>query len=42
MSARPCHVSAAHLAARTGLTARYFTGRACEGKIPGAVSRKGS
>ncbi len=35
------HVTAAHLAARTGLTARYFTGRACEGKIPGAVQPSG-
>ncbi len=35
------HVSAAHLAAWTGLTARYFTGRACEGKIPGAVQPSG-
>ena len=35
------HVSASHLAARTGLTARWFTGAACEGKIPGAVQPSG-
>ncbi len=35
------HVSAAHLAQRTGLTARWFTGAACEGKIPGAVQPSG-
>ena len=35
------HVSATHLAARTGLTARWFTGAACEGKIPGAVQPSG-
>ena len=31
------HVTAAHLARRTGLTARWLAGRACAGKIPGAV-----
>ena len=41
MTARPRHVSAAHLAARTGLTSRWFTAAACEGKIPGAVQPSG-
>ena len=41
MTARPRHVSATHLAARTGLTARWFTGQACEGRIPGAVQPSG-
>ena len=31
------YVSAAYLAERTSLTTRWFTGQACEGKIPGAV-----
>ena len=38
---RPRHVSASHLAARTGLTPRWFTAAACEGKIPGAVQPSG-
>ena len=37
----PRHVSATHLAARTGLTPRWFTGQACEGRIPGAVQPSG-
>ncbi len=41
MTARPRHVSATHLAERTGLTARWFTGQACEGRIPGAVQPSG-
>ena len=35
------HVSAAYLSERTSLTARWFTGQACEGKIPGAVQPAG-
>ena len=31
------YVSAAYLSERTSLSARWFTGQACEGKIPGAV-----
>ncbi len=41
MTARSRHVSATHLAARTGLTARWFTAQACEGRIPGAVQPSG-
>ncbi len=37
MKEPPKYVSAAYLAERTSLTARWFTGQACEGKIPGAV-----
>ena len=35
------HVSAAYLSECTSLTARWFTGQACEGKIPGAVQPAG-
>ena len=35
------YVSAAYLAERTSLTARWFTRQACEGKIPGAVQPSG-
>ena len=41
VTARGRHVSAGHLAVRTGLTARWFTGAACEGRIPGAVQPSG-
>ncbi len=37
MKKSPKYVSAAYLAERTSLTTRWFTGQACEGKIPGAV-----
>ncbi len=37
MKKSPNYVSAAYLTERTSLTARWFTGQACEGKIPGAV-----
>ena len=37
MKKSPKYVSATYLAERTSLTARWFTGQACEGKIPGAV-----
>ena len=37
----PRHVSAAHLAQQTGLTTRWFTAAACEGRIPGAVQPSG-
>ena len=36
------HVSAAELARRTGFSSRWFTGRAAEGKIPGAYQPAGS
>src|SRR4051812_28439222 len=35
------HVGAAHLARRTGLSSRWFTGRASQGKIPGAYQPSG-
>ena len=41
MGKAPKYVSAAYLSECTSLTARYFTGRACEGKIPGAVQPSG-
>ena len=37
MKKSPKYVSAAYLSERTSLSARWFTGQACEGKIPGAV-----
>lgn len=37
MGKAPKYVSAAYLAERTSLSKRWFTGQACEGKIPGAV-----
>ena len=37
MKKTPKYVSAAYLSERTSLTARWFTGQACEGMIPGAV-----
>ena len=37
MGKAPNYVSTAYLAERTSLTARWFTGQACEGRIPGAV-----
>ncbi len=37
MKKSPKYVSAAYLSECTSLTARWFTGQACEGKIPGAV-----
>ncbi len=37
MKKSPKYVSAAYLAERTSLSPRWFTGRACEGKISGAV-----
>ncbi len=41
MGKSPKYVSAAYLSERTSLTARWFTGQACEGKIPGAVQPAG-
>ncbi len=41
MGKAPKYVSAAYLAERTSLTTRWFTGQACEGKIPGAVQPAG-
>ncbi len=41
MGKAPKYVSAAYLAERTSLTPRWFTGQACEGKIPGAVQPNG-
>ena len=41
MKKAPKYVSAAYLSERTSLTARWFTGQACEGKIPGAVQPAG-
>ncbi len=37
MKKSPKYVSASYLSERTSLSARWFTGQACEGKIPGAV-----
>ncbi len=37
MKKSPKYVSAAYLSERTSLSKRWFTGQACEGKIPGAV-----
>ncbi len=41
MGKAPKYISAAYLSERTSLTARWFTGQACEGKIPGAVQPNG-
>ncbi len=41
MGKAPKYVSAAYLSERTSLTARWFTGQACEGRIPGAVQPAG-
>jgi hypothetical protein len=41
MKKSPKYVSAAYLAERTSLTTRWFTGQACEGRIPGAVQPAG-
>ncbi len=41
MKKSPKYVSAAYLSERTSLTARWFTGQACEGRIPGAVQPAG-
>ncbi len=41
MRKAPKYVSAAYLSERTSLTARWFTGQACEGRIPGAVQPAG-
>ena len=41
MGKAPKYVSAAYLSECTSLTARWFTGQACEGKIPGAVQPAG-
>ena len=41
MGKAPKYVSAAYLAERTSLTTRWFTGQACEGRIPGAVQPGG-
>jgi hypothetical protein len=38
---KPAFVKASYLAERTGLTARYFTGKAAEGQIPGAHQPSG-
>ena len=36
MGKAPKYVSAAYLSERTSLTARWFTGQACEGRIASA------
>ncbi len=41
MKKSPNYVSAAYLAERTSLTTRWFTAKACEGNIPGAVQPSG-
>ena len=41
MKKSPKYVSAAYLSERTSLSPRWFTGQACEGRIPGAFQPNG-